>query len=102
MLKIGTWNVPEHSRTITLNFYGTERTGKEVFFDRVEDNLVYFRFSQTGPLYWANRGEFRAATGTEKQLKALVRHQDKMFIKNLWQGGRAKAREAGLRSWYVS
>lgn len=88
--------------TLTLNYYGTERTGKEVFVKKTEGNRVYFKFAEDGPLMWANSGEFRAATGNEKKVKQLVRHQDRMFFNELWGGGRTAAREGGLPKWCIS
>lgn len=106
-LKTSQWNdLPKSSRergaVLTYHFVGPERVGKELFDVRVAGNLVYFRFAPKGPEHWANSGEFRAATGTEKDLKKLVRHQDKMFIQQLWGGGRTAAREGGLPKWCIS
>lgn len=99
-LKASTANVDGNE--ITYHLYGNERVGREVFVRRVEGNKVYFVFAVHGPLYWANSGEFRDATGDEKKVKKLVRHQDRMFFNRLWGGGRTAAREGGLPKWCIS
>jgi hypothetical protein len=87
---------------IRYHLVGPERVGKELFVVRKVGNQVEFKMAVNGPIYWTNSGEFRDAVGSEKALKKLVRHKDKMFLKGLWQGGRARANELGLRKWYVS
>jgi hypothetical protein len=87
---------------VSYHLYGNERVGREVFIQRVEGNKVYFKFADEGPMYWANSGEFRDATGNEKKVKKLVRHQDKMFFNQLWGGGRTAAKEGGLPKWCIS